>query len=128
MLLKCETYLKYKWRWYQSSKEIILSGAVTFQKSEIIFSLNSEWIWQICMQFHYFPSWNLCGPGFECHSDPSWHVDWGFRPYLITSVSPTILLWGFPPTSKTEHSFFVFSSQISSSLQTTVLNMLLRNP
>ncbi len=42
------------------------------------------------------------------------YVDWVFSPYLTAWVLPGINLWVFPPTSKTETSFFLIFSPLGS--------------
>ena len=42
------------------------------------------------------------GPQFNLKSHRGHYVDWVFSPYLTAWVFPGIILWGFPPPSKTE--------------------------
>ena len=51
------------------------------------------------------------GPQFESHHGHS--VDWVFSPYLTAWVFPGIILWGFPPTSKTEFLHCLLASRLA---------------
>ena len=54
--------------------------------------------------------WWPLGPLFEPRWGHYMYVDWFFWvPYGLCGYSRVIILWGFPPTSKTETSFLVFS-------------------